>query len=64
MNDVIRLHNEADQDEVHGERLYHKLMKFQQEDGLLDNLDIKHLYVLSIDWPVGLKVQPVKWKKN
>ena len=26
MNDVIKLHNEADQDEVHGERLYYQLM--------------------------------------
>ena len=54
MNDVIRLHNEADQDEVHGERLYHKLMKLAHEDGLLDNMDVDRLYVLSIDWPVGL----------
>ena len=62
MNDVIRLHNEADQDEVHGERLYHKLMELEQE-GLLESMDVDRLFVMSIDWPVGLKVEPVKWEK-
>lgn len=31
------------------------------EEGLLDNMDVERLFVLSIDWPVGLKVDPIEW---
>ena len=57
-NTLIHLHNSAYIDSLYGERLYHYLMILGRKKRI-EQHHIDHLYMLSIDWPLDMQVDPI-----
>lgn len=55
MNVIFSLHNSATEDEVYGERLYSYLLELQ-EQGLIDEDWVNQAFLMSIDWPLAIKI--------
>lgn len=56
-NQVIKLHNKAIKEEFYGESLMCLLMS-HQVSGEIKERDVEQLYVLSLEWPHDIHVQP------
>ena len=57
-NKIFDLHNYAYSDQVYGERLYQYLRELV-EIRRLSAVDVDHLYILSVDWPIDVLIQPI-----
>ena len=57
-NDLIKAHNEADKDQVWGEKLYELLDKYQKE-GLITEEVVDQLYIQSIEWLLGIQIEAI-----
>ena len=56
-NYLIDLHNKAVNEEYFGESLLCLLMSFEVS-GEITKTDVEQLYVLSLEWPHDIQIQP------
>ena len=57
-NLLFSLHNLADGDDIYGERLFTYLLDLT-DVGLINSIEADNIYILSIDWPKGKKIEPI-----
>ena len=57
-NRIISLHNSALDDCVYGDQLMVYLMGLESE-GVLDSAQAHILYILSVQWPIDLAIEPI-----
>lgn len=54
-NQIIRLHNEASDDDVYGARLYMFCQEMAKQEKVVEDFP-NQIYVLSVDWPLDFLV--------
>ena len=55
-NKIIKLHNNAVEEEYYGEGLLQILMSLQTT-GEIQEQDVEQLYILSLEWPHDIHIQ-------
>ena len=55
IREIFQYHNSACSDDLYGLRLFWCLMRLQKS-GKLDQKEVERIYIMSVDWPIGLQI--------